>query len=70
MLTVSDVKVMENQKETLHYFSNMSTIRDHCTKEQLSEFVQIFNKTGASDQIMRNLEIAKENKCPRQKKFN
>lgn len=32
-----------NEKDTLQYFSNISTVRDKCTKEQLGEFVELMN---------------------------
>jgi len=35
----------ENVQKTLHYFSNLSTVRDTCTKEHLSEFVELMSKT-------------------------
>ena len=46
--TVDAAMIKDNQLQTLQYFSNISTVRDKCTKEQLSEFVDLYHQKGAS----------------------
>ena len=52
-----------NEKETLQYFSNISDVRDQCTKEQLGEFVELMNHKGANS-IVQKIEserVSREN---------
>ena len=44
-----------NEKETLQYFSNISTVRDQCTKEQLGKFVGLMHENGQNS-IMRRMD--------------
>ena len=37
---------IQNEKTTLQYFSNMSTVRDACTKQHLDEFIGMMQRSG------------------------
>ena len=70
-MTLDSALTKVNHKDTLQYFSNLSTVRDHCNIEQLDEFVQLMHRKGSS--IMHQWDPQKEQKessCPRRKRFN
>ena len=43
LVTIDTAMAKANERDTLQYFSNVSTMRDLCTKEQLGEFVELMN---------------------------
>ena len=39
----------QNLKETLQYFSNMSTVREACTKQHLDEFIELLQRSKENE---------------------
>ena len=48
LVPVDHAMAKVNKKETLKYFSNISSVRDLCTKEQLGEFVELMHQKGST----------------------
>jgi len=60
--------IKDNRQQTLQYFSNISTVREKCTKEQLSEIVDLYNQKNALNSSILRFPSNREDICPRRKK--
>ena len=71
LVNIDKAATQFNQEETLKYFSNISTVRELCTKEQLNEFVELMKNQG--EPIMKQMDDDRaflEASCPRRRRYN